>query len=135
MEPDISNPEQIKQLISLLQGLLPKEETVSKPEKKTVKNKQTKFANNNIKTKTRKTKSAETESQNRFLEMPEMNMHKSDVEIDKKLCRHPPTKRNREYEPIKVACRVCGKKESINPAILPDSADRYKCNKCSSSSG
>ena len=131
MEPDISNPEQIKQLITLLQGLLPKEETTVKSEK-TKKNKQPKL-NNNIKTKTRSSK--QEEAYNKFLEMPEMNMHKSDVEIDKKLCCHPPTKRNREYEPIKVACRVCGKKESINPAILPDSADRYKCNKCSSSNG
>ena len=131
MEPDISNPEQIKQLITLLQGLLPKEETTVKSEK-TKKNKQPKL-NNNIKTKTRSSK--QEEAYNKFLEMPEMNMHKSDVEIDKKLSRYPPTKRNREYEAIKVTCRVCGKNESINPAILPDSADRYKCNKCSSSNG
>lgn len=133
MEPDLSNPQQIKQLIALLQGLLPKEDSTdnTKPQNKTKKNKPLK---NNIKTKTRK-RQEETESYNKFLEMPEMNMHKSDVEIDKKLCRHPPTKRNREYEPIKAICRVCGKNELINSAILPDSSDRYKCNKCSSSSG
>ena len=133
MEPDISNPEQIKQLIALLQGLLPKEDTKPKIEQKIKKNKQPKLTNK-IKTKTRKL-TEEVGSYNMFLDMPERDMHKSDVEIDKKLCRHPPTKRNREYEPIKAVCRVCGKSESINPAILPDSSDRYKCNKCSSSSG
>lgn len=139
MDLDSASPEQIKQLISLLQGLLPKEDTIvadkqkKKPRKEKVSKSEHIKSNNNIKTKTRTLK--QENSYNKFLEMPEMAMHKSDTEIDKKLCKHPPTKRNREYEPIKVMCRVCGKNESINPAILPDSSDRYKCNKCSSSNG
>jgi hypothetical protein len=135
MDPDLTNPEQIKQLITLLQGLLPKENSnVKKQNTKKTKTKSPKL-NSKIKTKTRRLKNEENDSYNKFLEMPEMNMHKSDVEIDKKLCKHPPTQRNRAYEPIKAICRVCGKTESINPAILPESSDRYKCNKCSSSSG
>lgn len=140
MDLDSASPEQIKQLISLLQGLLPKEDTVVIPNKGKKKPRKAKVGiseddrpNNNIKTKTRTLKQAN--SYNKFLEMPEMSMHKSDTEIDKKLCKHLPTQRNREYKPIKVVCRVCGKTDSINPAILPDSADRYKCNKCSSSNG
>lgn len=128
MEPDLSNPEQIKQLIAMLQNLLPKE-------KETVPKKSKPKASSKIKTKTRRLTNKEEQQTNLFLEMPEMGMHKSDTNIDKKLCRHPPTQRNRAYESIKIVCRVCGKSESINPMILPDSSDRYKCNKCSSSSG
>jgi hypothetical protein len=65
--------------------------------------------------------------------MPERNMHKSDTKIDKKLNKYPPTPRNRPFKAIDVVCRICGKKESVNPKIIPESADRYKCNKCSSS--
>ena len=139
MDLDSASPEQIKQLISLLQGLLPKEDTVilNKEKKKPRKQKSDTLEhakpNNNIKTKTRTLK--QENSYNKFLKMPEMSMHKSDTETDKKLCKHPPTERNRKYQPIKVVCRVCGKNETINPAILPDSSDRYKCNKCSSSNG
>jgi lysyl-tRNA synthetase class I len=128
MDLDISNPEVIKQLIASLQTLLPPED---KPkEKKPAKN------SHNIKTKTTKSGRQNTEeATNKFLDMPEKNMHKSDSKIDKKLNRYPPTPRNRPYQSIEVRCRSCGKTESVNPKILPESADRYKCNKCSSSPG
>lgn len=71
---------------------------------------------------------------NKFLEMKEAGMHKSDTEIDKKLNKYPPTQRNRAYEPVKVKCRVCGKTESVHPSIV-ESRDRYKCNNCSTSQG
>jgi hypothetical protein len=127
MELDINNPENIKQLIATLQALLPKDSNSED---------QPKEEQNNIKTKKSKSGKKNTDnSQNKFLDMPEKNMYKADSKIDKKLNKYPPTPRNRPYQSIDVRCRVCGKTESINPKILPDSADRYKCNRCSSTSG
>lgn len=127
MDLNLSNPEQIQQLINALQALLPKNETDNK---KSSKNK------NNIKTKkTKSGKNNDEDHENKFLSMPEMNMHKSDTKIDKKLAQQPPTPRNRPFKYIDVACRSCGKKEKVNPKILPESADRYKCNNCSTNAG
>lgn len=72
--------------------------------------------------------------ENKFEDMAEFRMHKSDTEIDKKLQKFPPVPRDRDYKPAVVTCRVCGKQESIDPALV-ESAERYKCNKCSTSSG
>lgn len=134
MDLDPQNPEQIKLLISMLQSLLPKDEAaITKTIKKT-KNKTRKvdeFDNPNIKTKSTRMPSSR---QNKFLSMPERNMHKADVEIDKKLAQQPPSPRTRTFEPVEVRCRACGKTEEVNPAIL-DSTDRYKCNKCSTMAG
>lgn len=127
MDLNLSSPEQIQQLINALQALLPKNETDNK---KLSKNK------NNIKTKkTKSGKKNDEDHENKFLSMPEMNMHKSDTKIDKKLAQQPPTPRNRPFRYIDVTCRSCGKKEQINPKILPESADRYKCNNCSTNAG
>lgn len=138
MEPDLNNPEQIKLLISILQKLLPQEATEQPKPVKKKKPKQTKenntkniideFDNPNIKTKSTK---ISTNSKNKFLDMPEMSMHKSDSVIDRKLAVSPPTPRTRKFVPVNARCRVCGKTEKINPAIIPDTLDRYKCNKCS----
>lgn len=126
MDLNINNPEQIKQLISLLQQMLPEnnsdndnsdDEDISPIKTKSIRS---------DKIKSRK---------NKFVDMPEKNMHKSDSAIDKKLCVNPPTPRNRKFIPVEVKCRVCGKTEKVNPAIVPESVDRYKCNRCSSSSG
>lgn len=125
MDLNFKDPEQIKQLISLLQNLLPSEET-EKPE-------ESEQFSTKIKTKTRSSKNKE-KNNNKFLSMPERNMHKEDIEIDKKLSVNPPTPRTRKFEPIDARCRVCGKTEKVNPSIVSDS-DRYKCNKCSSSAG
>lgn len=121
MDLNINNPDQIKALIHILQNMLPKEEIEeSKP--------------NKIKTKTRSSK--QEKSNNKFLDMPERNMHKSDSAIDKKLSINPPTPRTRKFEPITVKCRVCGKSEKVSPRMLADSdSDRYKCNKCSALAG
>lgn len=135
MEPDINNPEQIKQLIQMLQQLLPQENNITeaKPKKqKAKKRKVDEFDNPNIKTKSPKRVHSNV---NKFLEMPERNLHKEDSIIDKKLSKNPPTPRNRQFIPLDVVCRVCGKREQVNPAIIPESADRYKCNKCSSTAG
>lgn len=76
----------------------------------------------------------ETNRKNLFDKMSEFRMHKEDVEIDKKLSKHPPTQRSRSFNKIDVKCRVCGREENVNP-ILVESKERYKCNKCSRSSG
>lgn len=140
MDLNIDNPEQIKKLIEALQQLLPKEDVQEAPKKqktKSTKKSQSKsrkvdeFDNPNIKTKSTRLPKRE---QNKFLSMPERNMHKSDVLIDKKLCVQPPSPRTRTFEPVNVRCRSCGKSESVNPSIL-DSTDRYKCNKCSTMAG
>lgn len=116
------NPEQIKQLIGLLQSLLPQEEK-AKPTRKTTKK-------SNPSNKSKKI------DNNKFLSMPEMVMHKEDtVKFDRKVIKQPPTPRLRTYNAIEVTCRSCGKKGKINPALLVDSVERYKCNTCSTSAG
>jgi hypothetical protein len=115
-----NNPEQIKQLIGLLQSLLPEDQsTNNKPIKKTRK---------------KKTSSGKKEKDilNQFLYMPEANMHKDDLVIDKKLAKFPPTPRSRKFASIEVRCRSCGKTEQINPVLVHDK-ERYKCNRCSAS--
>lgn len=72
---------------------------------------------------------------NKFDQMMEKTMHKNDAQIDKLLNVHPPSIRTREFEPIRVQCRVCHKTEEINPSLVLDSPSRYKCNKCSGAPG
>lgn len=124
MDLNLNNPEQIKQLISVLQNLLPKDEEAEEE------------PNPTIKTKSCSSKKSKKKApKNKFLDMPERNMHKSDTAIDKLLNKQPPTPRTREFVPVDVRCRVCGKTEAVNPAMIPDSVDRYKCNKCAGSAG
>lgn len=135
MDLNTNNPDDIKQLISLLQKLLPVEDSQEQTKSKRSKSRKRKvdeFNNPNIQTKSPK---RIEQTKNKFLDMPERNLHKEDTEVDKKLSKHPPTPRNRHFTPVDVRCRVCGKHESVNPAIIPESKDRYKCNKCSSSAG
>lgn len=112
----------IKQLIAILQrGLSEDSDSVEEQSSKPVQNANTK------KNKAKKTK-------NKFDTMAESGMHKDDVEIDRKLRKLPPTQRSRNYKPVKVKCRVCGKEEQTNPSLI-ESVERYKCNKCSTSAG
>ena len=124
MDLNITDPEQIKQLISALQKLLP-DETDNDEDNLSPK----------IKTKSAKSFKKRKNSSNKFISMPEMKMHKDDCLIDKKLAKLPPTPRTRKFQPMNVKCRICGKSEEINPNILADSPDRYKCNKCSTMAG
>lgn len=120
---------QIKQLIGLLQQMLPKtEEKTKSKKKKSVPKKQ-------LKTVTRSKRVTDAERENKFMSMPEMNMHKSDTSIDKQLSRFPPTPRSRNFALVPVVCRVCGKSDEVSPKLIPESADRYKCNNCSSTQG
>ena len=88
------DPNQINQLIGLLQSMLPK-----------VANKQPKKKTTNTKTSKRSKSAVDNDRENRFMSMPEMNMHKSDSIIDKKLNKFPPTPRLRDSSLIKVVCR------------------------------
>jgi hypothetical protein len=121
------DPEKLKQLISLLSSLLPEDET----EEELVDSKKKKsdpIKNNSRKLNTRSAR------ENKFLNMPEANMHKEDCLIDKKLQKYPPSLRNRPVNFVKVKCRVCGKTEEISENVV-DSTERYKCNNCSTSAG
>ena len=132
------DPEKIQQLIDLLGSLLP--ETELEPQaakKKTTKKKATKKKTSTTKKprNTRK-KPEEQESTNKFLDMPEMNMHKEDGKIDKQLQQFPPTPRSRpSVQNVSVRCRICGKEETISQGLLFEGANRYKCNKCYPQSG
>ena len=120
------NPEQIQNLITLLQSLLPSQTNDSdqKPQ-----------INNKIRTKSKKRSKQDSSTINEFEKMPEFRMHKEDVKIDKMLSQTPPTARMRQFELVDVVCRVCGKKESVSPSLVFDSPSRYKCNNCSTSAG
>ena len=123
----------IKQLIAILQKGLANED--DKPKSKT---------NNKVK-KEPKLKTppklkrgrvgGNSNVENQFLSMGIHNLHKEDTFIDKLLAKGPPTPRTRNFKPITVTCRSCGKKENINPVLLYETPDRYKCNSCASSAG
>ena len=127
---DMNNldPQQISQLISMLQKMLPTEEPTKIKKAKTTRKKSV----GPIKSKKIDTEEAR---ENKFLDMPERQMHKSDCLIDQKLNKFPPTPRARLFECVEVKCRVCGKTEEVSPKLLPESLDRYKCNRCSSTEG
>lgn len=122
----IKNPEQIKGLIALLQSLVPEDDQANQEQPEPIASK--------MKTKSRGSKKKTKEDDNKFLSMPEFSMHKEDSKIDKILCNKLPVARSREYAMIDVVCRICGKKESVNPS-LADSPARYKCNNCSTQAG
>ena len=75
------DPEKIKQLIDLLGSLLNEEDEVAEvPKKKRVAKKTT---------RRKKTTNKQPESKNKFLDMPEMHMHKEDNKIDQQLQKLP----------------------------------------------
>jgi hypothetical protein len=121
---DNLTPEQIHQMISMLKNMLPDQEG---------KNQENISTDTPIKNKPSK-KISGTFS-NKFDQMMEAKLHKEDTEIDKALAVYGPTPRQRKFEPVKVLCRLCGKSEMVNPAVLSESKDRYKCNACSRSPG
>lgn len=124
--------ETIEQIVDLLRSLVddePEAEKVKPVKKKTTKKKTTKK-----KTISRTKKATTTDSKNKFLSMKEMHMFKEDTAIDKKLSVMDPCPRTRSYSTIEVHCRVCGKKEKLNPALVSET-QRYKCNECARSGG
>lgn len=118
--------EDIKQLIAILQKGLTNEDGDDIP-KNTIPVKKTRRSS----TRSKQTKPKQT---NKFESMPEFNMCKEDLEFDKKVKKPLPSARLRDFEPIKVKCRVCGKSEKVAPDLV-ESIERYKCNKCSTGAG
>jgi len=118
---DSMSPKQIKQMIAMLKQMLP-EDNDEEPVKEKPKP---------IRTVDRKPRQTE----NKFDQMMEAHLHKEDIAIDQKLKKFDPTPRIRAFDPLKVTCRVCGKSDTINPALLQDSPERYKCNNCARSAG
>jgi hypothetical protein len=114
-------------MIVMLQSMLPEQSATN--------NTAESIAVENDFIKSKKVKATKAPRPNKFSDMPEKNMHKEDIAIDKKLAVHPPVPRARQFASVDVQCRVCGRKETVNPVLLPDSVERYKCNKCSSSAG
>jgi hypothetical protein len=132
------NPEQIQQMISMLQQMLPSSVDIESKDKNKINKTKTTKPKINKKINPIKTKKINMTSQhheNKFLEMSEMNMHKNDSDIDKRLNKFPPTPRSRPFQLVSVTCRVCGTSEEVHPKLVLDSVDRYKCNSCSKSQG
>jgi len=130
-----SNPNEIKKLIALLQSMVDTAGTSG--DHSTEQDADEDESSSTMKTRSRKlngNSKGKKPFKNKFLTMPEKNMHKEDIEFDKKVAKHSPVPRNRTFEPIKVTCRVCGKNESINPSLV-ESIQRYKCNQCSTQAG
>ena len=119
---DSMSPNQIKQMIAMLKQMLPEDnqETEEPVQKSPIKNKSSRRPQ---------------QTENKFDQMMEAHLHKEDIAIDRQLKKFDPTPRIRSFDPIDVVCRVCGKKESINPALLQDTPERYKCNNCARSAG
>jgi hypothetical protein len=123
---DNLSPKQIKQMIKMLSAMLPEDDEPAVEQQS-----EPQFSNSAIKSKNIDRKSARV---NKFEQMAEFNMHKEDVEFDKKVSKQSPVPRTRSYTPVNVTCRVCGKKEEVNAGVV-ESIDRYKCNKCSTMAG
>jgi hypothetical protein len=124
----MKNPEQIKSLIQVLQTLLPQATGANEAEE----NEEEEFSSP---IKTRGSKKRPKQAKNKFTDMPELNMHKEDVAIDKKLAKFPPVSRARQFEMVDVKCRVCGRTETVSPSLVFEGLERYKCNNCSTSAG
>lgn len=135
------NPDQIQQMILMLQQMLPQNNNQKEDSKSTkrktrkTKTKELSQVNKVNPIKTKKINMTNHHHENKFLEMSEMSMHKADAVIDKKLNKFPPTPRSRPFELVSVKCRVCGKHEEVHPKLISDSIERYKCNSCSTSEG
>lgn len=127
---DNLSPQQIQQMIQLLQSMLP-DDSVAQNDSVADEQESIKKPKTSIKPKARKTNKPKRE--NKFDEMNEKFMHKEDVAIDQKLIVQPPVPRARKFKMLDAMCRVCGKKEKINPVLMTESG--YKCNKCSASPG
>lgn len=131
----VKNPDQIKGLITILQALLDSQSQATSSDTSLVTEPKTTKKKTKTTIKQTKKQKDSPQRENKFLSMPEKNMHKEDVEIDKRLNKLPPTPRSRSFKPIKVTCRVCGKSENVNPNYMTTEIDRYKCNKCSGAAG
>ena len=122
--------EDIKQLIAILQRGLSEDE---EDEHEIIEKKEKTISKDIAKSK--KLPKEKSKSINKFDTMMEKTMHKSDTKIDQLLSVYSPSIRTRDFDPVKVQCRVCQRVEEINPNLVFDSPSRYKCNKCSGAPG
>ena len=131
------NPEQIKSLITLLEGLLSVQQAtdIKGNVPSDTEDYDVSSQNKQIKTRGSAKRPAKDKYLNKFDKMSEFSMHKDDNSVDKALSKHPPVARMREFEMVDVTCRICGKTETVNPALIFDSKNRYKCNNCSTQAG
>lgn len=120
----------IMALIAILQKGLQDDEPQDKKKTQSTKTKKSKITN-----KTTRNKKFSGQEENKFLSMGVKDLHKEDTTIDKLLSKGPRAQRTRKFNVIEVKCRSCGKTEKINPVLLYDSVDRYKCNVCCTSPG
>lgn len=128
------DPKQIQQMIALLQAMLPATNSEQEESDEKLPEQKAKTPKNTIKTKKQKRQTSTTHT-NMFDTMMEFRLHKDDCKIDKLLSVNEPTPRLRKFVPLEVKCRVCGRTEKINPVLLTESKERYKCNKCARSAG
>lgn len=120
------NNDDIKQLIAILQRGLENTDTntLDKENIKPVRKPRT----------SHKKSTTQKKATNKFENMPEFNMCKEDLEIDRKIRKPPPSERKAPFQYLKVRCRVCGKEDNIAPDLI-ESIERYKCNKCATGAG
>lgn len=132
---DNLSTEQIQSMIKMLQAMLNSQESSEDQTHQESNEQKTHFIKDNKRTTKSSSKKSTKANKNKFMDMPEMNMHKEDVEVDKKLRVQPPVPRARQFSMVKVVCRVCGKKDEVSPSLIVESPSRYKCNKCSTAAG
>lgn len=125
------NNDDIKQLINILQKGLIGDDSVTTDESSDTISKKSNTKSASTRRQNKKVAKDTDGQYNKFESMPEKNMHKDDTKIDKMLAKYSPTQRTRGFSLIDVVCRVCGRRDSVNPALACDAGDRYKCNKCS----
>lgn len=130
----LKNPEQIKQMISMLSSLLEtiNQNTTTESIKEQVEN-TSPIKNNKKSSKVRK--NPKEPSVNKFLSMPEANMFKEDPVTAQKLYKQSPIARTRKNDTVKAKCRVCGRQEEVRASLLYGGLERFKCNKCSTTPG
>lgn len=124
----LKNPEQIKQMIGLLSALL----DATNNQQSTEVDDQQSSPNTKPEKIHKKTK---PQRENKFLAMPEANMHKEDPSLAAKLYKQPPMARTRRNQTVKARCRVCGREEVIQSSLIYGGVERFKCNKCSATPG
>jgi hypothetical protein len=130
-----TNSKDIKKLIALLQVLADATDDGSEEDEPEEKPKKIAKSKKSTETRTPSRKGKkQPEFVNKFLDMPEKDMHKDDAGLDKKLSVHPPVARTRDFDPVQVVCRVCNKTEMIPPSLV-ESVSRYKCNNCAKNPG
>jgi hypothetical protein len=69
---------------------------------------------------------------NKFLKMPEAEMHSDDTEWAKKhkVYKQPPVPRRPEATKVTLACSKCRKEFQVSEGLVPPGDSRVMCDKC-----